>query len=57
MVAGAADEIVQPGAFAAQHDDKIAREIELVVVGCASFVEPDDPEIAALQALRVREPG
>ncbi len=33
MIAGAAHQIVQPGALAAQHDDAIAGEVELVVVG------------------------
>ncbi len=32
MVAGAADQIVQARAFAAEHDDEIAGEVELVVV-------------------------
>jgi hypothetical protein len=49
MVAGAAHEIVQTGAFAAKHDDKIAGEIELVVCGGAAFVETDDPEVPALE--------
>ena len=49
MVAGAADEIVQTGALAAEDEDEIAGEVELVVVGCAAFVETDDPEIVALE--------
>ena len=32
VVAGAADQIVQPGAFAAQNEDAVAGEVELVVV-------------------------
>ena len=49
MVAGAAHEIVEARAFAAEDDDEIAGEIELVVCGRAAFVEPDDPEVAALE--------
>jgi hypothetical protein len=49
MIAGAANEIVEAGIFAAEDDDKIAGEIELVVCGGAAFVETDDPEIAALE--------
>ena len=49
VVAGAADEIVESRALAAEDDTKIAGEIELVVVGCAPFVETDDPEIVALE--------
>jgi hypothetical protein len=49
MVAGAAHEIVETGAFAAKDDDEIAGEIELVVWGGAAFVETNDPEIAALE--------
>ena len=49
MVAGAADQIVQTRAFAAEDDDEIAGEVELVVVGCAALVETDDPEIAVLE--------
>ena len=49
MIAGAADEIVQACAFAAEDDDEIAGEIELVVGGGAAFVETDDPEITALE--------
>ena len=49
MVASAAHEIVETRAFAAEDDDEIAGEIELVVCGHAAFVEPDDPEVAALE--------
>jgi hypothetical protein len=49
MVAGAADEIVEAGAFAAEDDDEIAGEIELIVCRRAAFVEADDPEVAALE--------
>ena len=33
MIAGATDELVQPRAFAAQHQNTVAGEIEPVVVG------------------------
>lgn len=49
MIAGAADEIVESRALAAEDDDEIAGEIELVVSCGAAFVESDDPEIAALE--------
>lgn len=49
MIAGAANEIVEAGTFAAEDDDKIAGEIELIVWGRAAFFEPDNPEIAALE--------
>jgi hypothetical protein len=49
MIAGAANEIVEAGSFAAEDDDEIAGEIELVVVDRAALVETDDPEIAALE--------
>jgi len=44
-----ADQIVQPRAFAAKDENAVAAEVELVVVGCAAFVESNDPEIPALQ--------
>ena len=49
MIAGAADKIVKAGAFAAEDDDEIAGEIELVVGGGTALVEPHDPEIATLE--------
>jgi hypothetical protein len=52
MVAGAAHEIVEPGAFAAENNDEIAGEVELVVCGRAPFIETDDPEIAALELFK-----
>jgi hypothetical protein len=36
-------------AFATEDEDAVAREVEAIVVGCASFVETDDPEIPALE--------
>jgi hypothetical protein len=49
MIAGAANEIVQPCALAAENENAVAGEVELVVVGCAALVETDDPEILALE--------
>jgi hypothetical protein len=49
VVAGAADEVVETGAFTAQDEDAVAGEIELVVVGCAALVESDDPDVLALK--------
>jgi hypothetical protein len=49
VVAGAADQVVQPRALAAQHQNAVAGQIELVVVGLATLVEADDPEVAALE--------
>ena len=49
MIAGAADEVMEPGALAAEDEDAVAGEVELVVVGCAPLVESDDPEILALE--------
>ena len=49
MIAGAAYEVVEPCAFAAEDEDAVAGEVELVVIGCATFVETDDPEIPALE--------
>jgi len=49
MIARAAHEIVEAGAFAAEDDDEIAGEIEFVVRSGAAFVEPDDPKVATLE--------
>ena len=40
MVAGTSDQIVKAGAFAAEDDDEIAREIELVVCDRAALGNP-----------------
>jgi hypothetical protein len=45
VIAGAANEIVEAGPFPSQHENTIAGEVELVVVGRATFVETDDPQI------------
>ena len=52
MVAGAADEIVETGALAAEDNDEVAGEVKAVIVGLAAFVEPDDPEVAALEIFK-----
>jgi hypothetical protein len=49
MIAGAANQVVEARAFAAEHQDTVASEVELVVVARAALVESDDPEIAAFE--------
>ncbi len=49
MIAGAAYEVVEPCAFAAEDEDAVAGEVELVVIGSATLIETDDPEIPALE--------
>jgi hypothetical protein len=53
MIAGAADEIVQAGALAAEDDDAVAGEVEAVVVREARLagggVEANDPDVLLLQ--------
>jgi hypothetical protein len=49
VVAGAADEVVETGAFSAEDQDAVAGEVELVVIGGAALVEADDPEILFLE--------
>ena len=57
VVAGAADEIVEAGAFAAEDEDAVAGKVELVVVGRTAFVEADDPDVLLLQLLARRGRG
>ena len=56
MIAGAANEIVQAGALAAEDEDTVAGEVEAVVVGEAliagSRVEAYDPDVLFLQLLK-----
>ena len=52
VVAGAADEVVKASALAAEDDDEIAGEVEVVVVGLAAFVESNDPEILLLEVFK-----
>jgi hypothetical protein len=49
MVARAADEVVQPGAFAAEDEDAVAGEVKLVVIFGSPLVEADNPKILALE--------
>jgi hypothetical protein len=49
MVAGPADQIMKASAFAAEDDHAVAGQIELIVVGCTTLVETDDPEILTLE--------
>ena len=49
VVAGAPDQIVQARAFASQHDHTVAGQVELIVVGCSSLVETDDPKVLPLE--------
>src|SRR5579863_6824812 len=49
MIAGAADEVVKACSLAAEYEDVVAGEVELVVVEGGTFIETDDPEIVALE--------
>ena len=49
VVAGAADEVVEARTLAAEDEDAVAGEVELVVVGGAALVETDDPDVLALE--------
>lgn len=49
MVAGFFDEIVEAGAFGAEHEAAVGVEVELGIVRSAAFVEADDPDVGALQ--------
>jgi uncharacterized protein YdeI (YjbR/CyaY-like superfamily) len=52
VIAGAAYQVVEAGPFAAQHDDTVAGEVELIVVGGAAFVETNDPEVLLLEVFK-----
>ena len=52
MVASAANEIVEACAFAAEDKHAVAAEVELVVVGRASFIQADDPDVLLLQIFK-----
>ena len=43
---------MQARAFAAQHQHAVAGQVELVVVGSASFVQADDPHILLFQVFQ-----
>lgn len=49
VVAGAADQIVEAGAFASENDYGVGREVVAVVILCAVLVEADDPEVVGLE--------
>ncbi len=48
MVAGAFDEVMQPGAFAAEDEADVLAEVEVGVVGSAALVEAYDPDVLLL---------
>ena len=48
MVAGALDEVVEAGAFAAEDEAAVLAEVEVGVAGLAAFVEADDPDVGLL---------
>ena len=52
MVTGFADQVVEAGAFAAEDEDAVAGEVELVVVAGAALVETDDPHVLLLQVFK-----
>ena len=52
MVAGALHQIVQPGAFAAQHQAAILLEVEVAVVGLAALIQADDPDVLLFHRLQ-----
>jgi hypothetical protein len=45
VIAGALDEVVETGAFAAEDEAGVLLEVEVDVVGGAAFVEADDPDV------------
>jgi hypothetical protein len=49
VIAGAAYQIVQTGALAAEDQHQVAGQVELAVIGGAAFIEPANPEVVALQ--------
>ena len=50
-VAGALDQLVQAGAFAAEDEADVLAEVEVGVVGGAALVEADDPDVVLLHLL------
>jgi RNA polymerase sigma-70 factor (ECF subfamily) len=52
VVAGALHQVVQAGAFAAQHQAAILAEVEVVVIGLASLIQADNPDILLLHRLQ-----
>ena len=51
VVAGALDEVVETGAFAAEDEAGVLLEVEVGVVGGAALVEADDPDVGFLEGL------
>ncbi len=51
VVAGATNEIMQPRAFPSKDQNTVAGEIKPVVIGRASLVQTDDPNILTFQIL------
>jgi len=49
VVAGAADQIVESRALSSEHKNAVPGQVELVIVGRASLVETDNPQILALK--------
>jgi hypothetical protein len=52
VVTGAADEVMEASAFAAEDQDAVTREVELVIIGLAALVETDDPDVLPLQVFK-----
>jgi hypothetical protein len=52
VVAGAADQIVETGAFAAEYEDAVSAKVELVIVRSAAFIQADDPDVLLFQLLK-----
>src|ERR1700679_1936729 len=48
VVAGALDEVMEAGAFAAEDQADVLAEVEVGVVGGAAFVEAYDPDVVLL---------
>ena len=51
MIAGAADQVVQAGAFASEDDYDVRREVEPVVILGAALIEADGPQVVLLEDL------
>jgi hypothetical protein len=49
VVTGFADQVVEAGALAAEDQDAVAGEVELVIVGLAALIEADDPDVLPLE--------
>ena len=49
VIAGSAHQIMKSRAFPAEHENTIAGEIEVVVIGLAALIQSNDPQIALLE--------